>query len=79
MTGGVPSGVVSFLFTDVERSTRLWQADPEGMRASLEQLRQRASELLGEESAEQLFKEGEGLELDHALEEGRALLATLAD
>ena len=30
-----PSGVVTFLFTDVEGSTRRWEADPEGMRAAL--------------------------------------------
>ncbi len=31
----VPSGTVTFLFTDVEGSTRLWAADPDGMSASL--------------------------------------------
>jgi predicted ATPase/class 3 adenylate cyclase len=30
-----PSGVVTFLFTDVEGSTRRWEADPEGMRMAL--------------------------------------------
>ncbi|MDT5350098.1 MAG: hypothetical protein QOH91_3385 [Mycobacterium sp.] len=30
-----PSGVVTFLFTDVEGSTRRWEADPDGMRAAL--------------------------------------------
>ena len=30
-----PSGVVTFLFTDVEVSTRRWEADAEGMRAAL--------------------------------------------
>ncbi|WP_371514986.1 adenylate/guanylate cyclase domain-containing protein [Mycobacterium sp. 1164966.3] len=34
-TGGPPSGVVTFLFTDVEGSTRRWEADPDGMRAAL--------------------------------------------
>jgi predicted ATPase len=32
---GVPSGTVTFLFTDVEESTRRWQDDPEAMRASM--------------------------------------------
>ena len=32
---GPPSGVVTFLFTDVEGSTRRWEADAEGMRAAL--------------------------------------------
>jgi predicted ATPase/class 3 adenylate cyclase len=35
MVATVPTGVISFLFTDVEGSTRLWESDPEGMAASL--------------------------------------------
>jgi len=31
----LPSGVVTFLFTDIEGSTRRWEADPEVMRAAL--------------------------------------------
>ncbi|MDT5190829.1 MAG: hypothetical protein QOI28_3080, partial [Mycobacterium sp.] len=30
-----PSGVVTFLFTDIEGSTRRWEADAESMRAAL--------------------------------------------
>ena len=33
--GAAPSGVVTFLFTDVEGSTRRWEADAEAMRAAL--------------------------------------------
>jgi class 3 adenylate cyclase len=33
--GGPPSGVVTFLFTDVEGSTRRWEADADGMRVAL--------------------------------------------
>jgi predicted ATPase/class 3 adenylate cyclase len=33
---GVPSGTVTFVFSDVEGSTRLWAADPEAMSASLQ-------------------------------------------
>jgi class 3 adenylate cyclase len=33
--GVPPSGVVTFLFTDIEGSTRRWEADAEGMRAAL--------------------------------------------
>ena len=32
MTAAAPSGVVTFLFTDVEGSTRRWEADADGMR-----------------------------------------------
>jgi predicted ATPase/class 3 adenylate cyclase len=35
MTAGAPSGVVTFLFTDVEGSTRRWESDANGMRAAL--------------------------------------------
>ena len=35
MTSAAPSGVVTFLFTDVERSTRRWEADADAMRAAL--------------------------------------------
>src|SRR6201993_212851 len=30
-----PSGVVTFLFTDIEGSTRRWESDADGMRAAL--------------------------------------------
>jgi predicted ATPase/class 3 adenylate cyclase len=48
--GGPPSGIVTFLFTDVEGSTRRWEADPDGMRAALaahDQLLRRAIETHG--------------------------------
>ena len=32
---GAPSGVVTFLFTDIEGSTRRWEADADGMRTAL--------------------------------------------
>jgi predicted ATPase/class 3 adenylate cyclase len=35
MTGAAPSGVVTFLFTDVEGSTRRWETDAQGMRIAL--------------------------------------------
>ncbi len=35
MTAAAPSGVVTFLFTDVEGSTRRWEADADAMRAAL--------------------------------------------
>ena len=35
VTAALPSGTVTFLFTDIEGSTRRWEADPDAMRASL--------------------------------------------
>ena len=35
MTASAPSGVVTFLFTDVEGSTRRWESDADSMRAAL--------------------------------------------
>ena len=35
MAGGAPSGTVTFLFTDIEGSTRLWLEYPEAMAAAL--------------------------------------------
>lgn len=31
----LPSGVVTFIFSDIEGSTKLWESDPDGMRSSL--------------------------------------------
>ena len=35
MTAAAPSGVVTFLFTDIEGSTRRWEAGADAMRAAL--------------------------------------------
>jgi hypothetical protein len=35
MTTAAPSGVVTFLFTDVEGSARRWEADAQSMRGLL--------------------------------------------
>src|SRR6476620_5329327 len=35
MTAPAPSGVVTFLFTDIEGSTRRWEADADAMRSAL--------------------------------------------
>ena len=36
MTAAMPSGIVTFLFTDVEGSTRRWEAYADAMRTALE-------------------------------------------
>jgi class 3 adenylate cyclase len=35
MAGHPPSGTVTFLLTDLEGSTRLWEQDPEAMKAAM--------------------------------------------
>jgi class 3 adenylate cyclase len=35
LVGARPSGTVTFLFTDIEGSSRLWETDPDGMRLAL--------------------------------------------
>ncbi|UUO02260.1 hypothetical protein M4D79_01370 [Mycolicibacterium novocastrense] len=35
MTGQPPSGTVTFLMTDLEGSTRMWEQDPEAMKAAM--------------------------------------------
>jgi class 3 adenylate cyclase len=34
-TNNLPSGTVTFLFTDIEDSTKLWEQHPQAMRAAL--------------------------------------------
>ena len=35
MTAQPPSGTVTFLLTDLEGSTRMWEQDPEAMKAAM--------------------------------------------
>jgi len=34
----LPSGTITFLFTDIEGSTSLWERDPEAMQSALDRL-----------------------------------------
>jgi predicted ATPase len=68
--GSVPSGTVTFLFTDVEGSTRRWQDDPEAMRA-----------LLVEHDAilREVIDEHRGLQFKHTGDGVAAAFASAAD
>src|SRR5437899_1929573 len=57
---GLPTGTVTFLFTDVEGSTRLWEQHPEAARAALAQ-HDALIELLAEQHGGQVVRpRGEG-------------------
>ncbi len=45
MTGHLPSGTVTFLLTDLEGSTRMWEQDPEAMKPAM--VRERYRERCG--------------------------------
>ena len=56
----LPEGVVTFLLTDVEGSSRLWEADPAAMRAAIslhDELLERAVEAAG---GSRPLEQGEG-------------------
>jgi len=56
----LPSGVVTFLMTDIEGSTRLWAEAPEAMRASLARHDAIAASVVGEHAGFLIKPRGEG-------------------
>ena len=57
----LPTGIVTFLFTDVEGSTRLWEGHPDQMRAALAE-HDALIEFLAERHGGQVVRlRGEGL------------------
>lgn len=55
-----PTGMITFLFTDVERSARLWERSPEAMRAALTRHDALAAELVGAHEGLLIKSRGEG-------------------
>ena len=55
-----PSGVVTFLFTDVEGSTRRWEADADEMRATLPSMTRRCGSRLLRVPIRHWVNEGSG-------------------
>jgi DNA-binding SARP family transcriptional activator len=58
--GVLPTGVVTFLMTDVEGSTRLWEADAEAMATALELHDAFIERLVGDHGGRLLKEKGEG-------------------
>jgi class 3 adenylate cyclase len=57
---GLPAGTVTFLLTDIEGSTRLWEAAPEAMEMALERHDRLVAEVLGEHGGVVVTSRGEG-------------------
>jgi len=55
-----PTGMITFLFTDVERSARLWERSPEAMRAALTRHDALAADLIGAHDGLLIKSRGEG-------------------
>lgn len=55
-----PTGTITFLFTDVERSARLWERSPEAMRAALTRHDALAADFVGAHDGLLIKSRGEG-------------------
>src|SRR5215469_2564236 len=56
----LPTGTVTFLLTDIEGSTRLWESVPEAMEVALERHNRLVSEVIGEHGGVVVTSRGEG-------------------
>src|SRR6266581_2519804 len=56
----LPAGTVTFLLTDIEGSTRLWEAAPEAMEVALERHNRLLAEVIGEHGGVVVTSRGEG-------------------
>ena len=75
----LPSGIVTFLFTDVERSTQMWDRFPECMRAALARHDTLIAEIAQKHNGKVLKDRGEGdsqfLTFESAVDAAHAALA----
>jgi class 3 adenylate cyclase/DNA-binding winged helix-turn-helix (wHTH) protein len=60
VAGELPTGVVTFMLTDIEGSSGLWEADPEAMAAALELHDELIARTAGEHGGRVLKTKGEG-------------------
>jgi Domain of unknown function (DUF4062)/Adenylate and Guanylate cyclase catalytic domain len=56
----LPAGTVTFLFTDIEGSTRLWESVPDAMEVALERHNRLVSEVIGGHGGVVVTSRGEG-------------------
>src|SRR5258708_13648187 len=61
MTAAAPSGVLTFLFTDIEGSTRRWEADGDAMRVAVETHNQTLREAVKTHSGQVFNYTGDGM------------------
>ena len=61
MSGDAPSGTLTFLFTDLEISTRLWDAEPDAMRRALARHDEILREAVGEHHGHVVKGTGDGI------------------
>lgn len=69
---GMPSGTVTLLLGDVEKSTRHWETDPEGMREAMASLNATLAEVVGASGGVMPIEQGEGDSFVAAFERGSA-------
>jgi predicted ATPase/class 3 adenylate cyclase len=56
----LPAGTVTFLLTDIEGSTRLWESDPEAMEVALQRHDRLLAKVIGEHGGAVVISRGEG-------------------
>jgi class 3 adenylate cyclase len=76
--GGLPTGTVTFLFTDLEGSTRLWEEHPEAMRDALACHDELLREAVAAHGGEVVKSTGDGLHAVFATADGGVEAAVAA-
>jgi predicted ATPase/class 3 adenylate cyclase/DNA-binding CsgD family transcriptional regulator len=78
-SGRLPTGTVTLLLADVERSTVLWESDPDGMRAAVGLLDRTVDDLVGLHRGVRPVEQGEGDSFVVAFERASDALACALD
>lgn len=75
----LPTGTVTFLMTDIQGSTRLWERSPQIMRAALGRHDAIAAEIIGKHGGTLIKSRGEGDSLFAVFQEAAAALAAACE